>query len=558
LNSRLATYIDRVRQLEAENNRLTVQIKDIEVIEKKERNNLADRFEAERARLRQALEDAREQAAKFAVERDSAVADHERLAGKVGKLERDLKKSEEERLTALSLAESSSAKQKTLQNKLDKAVVELSVCIHSTLFDTGLIKELSDLEKEMSRLRMQLAALQKNLEDESVLRAAANAKIQALTEDLDFLKKQHKSALEEVRHKRQVDMTTYAKQINDEYQSKLQDQLAEMRARFQAQLLASKTAFEESYKNKLNDAREAAEAAHDEATRMRIRVHELEKSGSSHDSVIEALRRELADMKNDMDAARRSWQERLEGKVGEWSRVVRDRSGFSLFQEQRIAELNREIQRMMDEFHDLLDVKIQLDTELNTYRMLLESEESRLNISGQQSRDNSMTSHHVSYSSGTGSAQRGVKRARLEWNGDGDDIDFHRLSQRMQKHIDGPVGIDEIDPNGHWVRILNNTDEEVSIAHWKLLVRAGGKEVTYQFNTRMKLDPHGHATVYSADSGEKHHPPTDFVMKKQNWPIGDNPSVRLEDHEGDLRSSVTFESAESTDPSDPAERCVIM
>lgn len=523
LNSRLATYIDRVRQLEAENNRLTVQIKDIEVIEKKERNNLADRFEAERARLRQALEDAREQAAKFAVERDSAVADHERLAGKVGKLERDLKKSEEERLTALSLAESSSAKQKTLQNKLDKAVVELS-----------------DLEKEMSRLRMQLAALQKNLEDESVLRAAANAKIQALTEDLDFLKKQHKSALEEVRHKRQVDMTTYAKQINDEYQSKLQDQLAEMRARFQAQLLASKTAFEESYKNKLNDAREAAEAAHDEATRMRIRVHELEKSGSSHDSVIEALRRELADMKNDMDAARRSWQERLEGK------------------EQRIAELNREIQRMMDEFHDLLDVKIQLDTELNTYRMLLESEESRLNISGQQSRDNSMTSHHVSYSSGTGSAQRGVKRARLEWNGDGDDIDFHRLSQRMQKHIDGPVGIDEIDPNGHWVRILNNTDEEVSIAHWKLLVRAGGKEVTYQFNTRMKLDPHGHATVYSADSGEKHHPPTDFVMKKQNWPIGDNPSVRLEDHEGDLRSSVTFESAESTDPSDPAERCVIM
>ncbi|KAK6011502.1 hypothetical protein OSTOST_23408, partial [Ostertagia ostertagi] len=48
LNSRLATYIDKVRQLEAENSRLTVQIKDIEIIEKKERNNLAERFEAER------------------------------------------------------------------------------------------------------------------------------------------------------------------------------------------------------------------------------------------------------------------------------------------------------------------------------------------------------------------------------------------------------------------------------------------------------------------------------------------------------------------------------
>ncbi|VDL63445.1 unnamed protein product, partial [Nippostrongylus brasiliensis] len=303
LNSRLATYIDKVRQLEAENNRLTVQIKDIEIVEKKERNSLAERFEAERARLRRALEDAREQAAKYVVERDSALADHERLAGRVAKLEKDLKK---------------------------------------------------DLEKELARLRLQQGAMQKNLEDESVLRAAANAKIQALTEDLEFLKKQHKSALEEVRHKRQVDMTTYAKQINDEYQSKLQDQLAEMRARFQAQLGASKAAFEESYKNKLNDARESAEAARDEASRMRVRIHELEKSGSSHDSVIENLRRELADMKADMDAARRSYQERLDGK------------------ELRIAELNREIQRMMDEFHDLLDVKIQLDTELNTYRMLLE------------------------------------------------------------------------------------------------------------------------------------------------------------------------------------------
>ncbi|KIH52527.1 hypothetical protein ANCDUO_17371 [Ancylostoma duodenale] len=187
------------------------------------------------ARLRNALEDAREQAAKYAVERDSAIAEHERLASKVAKLERDLKKSEEDRLSALSLAESSTAKQKNMQNRLDKAEGDVA-----------------DLEKELARLRMQLAALQKNLEDESVLRAAANAKIQALTEDLEFQKKQHKSALEEVRHKRQVDMTTYAKQINDEYQSKLQDQLAEMRARFQSQLAASKGAFEEAYKNKVH------------------------------------------------------------------------------------------------------------------------------------------------------------------------------------------------------------------------------------------------------------------------------------------------------------------
>uniref|UniRef100_A0A0N4X9L9 LTD domain-containing protein n=1 Tax=Haemonchus placei TaxID=6290 RepID=A0A0N4X9L9_HAEPC len=545
-----------VLQLVAESSRLTAQIKDIKIIGKKERDNLADRFEAERARLRQALGDAREQAAKYALERDLAIAGHGGLTGKVGKLEKDLKKSEDERLMALSLAETSSAKQKILQNKLDKALAENG-----------------DLEKDNACLRMQLAALQKNLEDESVLRATANSKIRALTEDLEFLKKQHESvcmfrldtslcypcllfdvfkALKDLHHKRQVDMTTYAKQINDEFKSKLQDHLAEMRARFQAQLSSSKTALEESYKNKVSstnpavasvltiavlllycfpkqnydlfqiyDALERAKAAHDDAARMRVRSHELENCGSSHDAVIDSLRREIAALKDDMDAARRSYQERLGEK------------------ELRIAELNREIQRIMDELHRLFDEKVQLDTELNTYRMLLELQESFL-ISfgaGGQSR-NSISSHHVSFMSNSGSAQHGVKRARIEWDGNGDDLDFHRLGQKMQKHVDGPVGIEEIDPNGQWVRIRNNTDEEVSIAHWKLLVRAGGKEVTYQFNPRMKLDPHGHATVYSADSGEKHRSPTDVVMENQNWPMGDNTSVRPEDHEGNLRSSV--------------------
>uniref|UniRef100_A0A1I7XRA9 Lamin n=1 Tax=Heterorhabditis bacteriophora TaxID=37862 RepID=A0A1I7XRA9_HETBA len=523
LNSRLATYIDKVRQLEAENNRLTVQIKDIEIVEKKEKNGLADRFEAEKLRLRQALDDAREEAAKYAVERDTAQAEHERLAAKVGKLERDLKKAEDERLSALSLAESSTAKQKTIQNKLDK-----------------LESENRDLEKEIARLRAQLAALQKNLEDESVLRAAANNKVQALSEDLEFQKKQHKSALEEVRHKRQVDMTTYAKQVNDEYQSKLQDQLAEMRAHFQAQLASNKAAFEEGYKNKLNDARERAEAEHSETTRLRSRVRELEASGSNHVSLVEALRRELVDLKDQLDSTTRTYQERLSDK------------------DSRITELNREIQRMMEEFHNLLDVKIQLDAELNAYRVMLEAEEDRLNLTGNQSQNNSMTSHHVSFSTGSGSAQRGVKRKRIEINGEESDMDYHRLSQKLNKHVDGPVGIDEVDPNGLWVRILNTTDEDISIAHWKLLVRAGGKEVTYQFNNRMKLEPHASATVYSAESGEKHRPPTDFVMKKQNWPIGENPSASLVDSEGGLRSSISFESSESTDASDPAERCSVM
>ena len=49
--------LQRVRHLEQENNRLTVQIKDIEVVEKKEKNNMGERFEAEKVRDEERCED---------------------------------------------------------------------------------------------------------------------------------------------------------------------------------------------------------------------------------------------------------------------------------------------------------------------------------------------------------------------------------------------------------------------------------------------------------------------------------------------------------------------
>ncbi|CAD6184200.1 unnamed protein product [Caenorhabditis auriculariae] len=514
LNSRLATYIDRVRQLEAENNRLQVQIRDIEVVEKKEKNNLADRFEAEKARLRRALDIANDEVSKNKIEYDAARAEVKRLKPQVEKLERELRGAEEQAMHAQSMSDQSLAKQKTLQSRNDKLALDND-----------------DLRKQNGFLRDQVEGLKKAIEDESLLRAAANNKVKSLEEDLAFALEAHRGELEEVRHKRQVDMTTYAKQVNDEYQSKLQDQLAEMRAHFQANLSQNKASFEEAYKNKLNDARERQEAAMDEAMRLRARVRELETSSSGNASLVEKLRAEL-------ESLSRMFQDKLEDK------------------DARILELNKEIERMMNEFRDLLDVKIQLDAELRTYQALLEGEEERLNLTEQS--NNSMSTHHVSFSTGSGSANRGVKRRRVEVNGEDQGVDYLSTRSKLNKETTGPVGIDEVDENGSWVRIANSIDEEVHIGGYKLVVKAGNKEASFQFNHRMKLSPLASATVYSAESDGKHEPPHTYVMKKQNWPIGENPSARLEDAEGDVVSSITVETVESTDPSDPAERCSII
>lgn len=60
-------------------------------------------------------------------------------------------------------------------------------------------------------------------------------------------------------------------------------------------------------------------------------------------------------------------------------RYARDDCDVRLQQrDSRIAELQQEIDRLLNEYQDLFDLKVQLDTELKAYQNLLEGEETRL------------------------------------------------------------------------------------------------------------------------------------------------------------------------------------
>lgn len=68
LNDRLAQYIERVRSLETENQRLSLQIRNTEEIVVRERNNVRAAFEAELADARRLLDETAKEKARLQIE----------------------------------------------------------------------------------------------------------------------------------------------------------------------------------------------------------------------------------------------------------------------------------------------------------------------------------------------------------------------------------------------------------------------------------------------------------------------------------------------------------
>lgn len=527
LNDRLAAYIDRVRYLENENQRLSKVITTHEETVQREVTNIKKLYENELGDARKLLDETAKEKARLMIEAGKLKAENAELKDKNRTLETSLETIERRLLAAESQVNE-------LQARLNDAVNQRK---HWE-------DEYNRLKKENEQLKKQLATAKKQLEEETIQRVDLENRVQSLKEELAFKSQIHETELNETIQRTRTEVEQVDGRLQHEYEEKLAESLREMREANDETIRITREETEEVFERKLAELRAMAEGKDSAADRAQKELRETRKRLDEISSQCTKLQSQAAIFEariRDLEAQLAREQEHHEAALS-----------------QRDAEIRRLRQQMEDqlsEYRDLLDVKIQLDNEIQSYRKLLEAEESRLNISQESSLRGTPRRAE------TPSSSRKRKRAALLASEPGSSgIKQVRQSQAssgftQSSSAKGVVEISETDTEGHFIKLTNTSDKDHSLGGWQLVHSAGEEETSFKFHRTLSLKPGATVTVWSSDSETSHSPPHDVVMKNQKWFTADEMNTKLVNPQGEtmatrelkrsmLRTSVQYSEEE--------------
>eukprot|EP00063_Salmo_salar_P066690 XP_014041525.1 PREDICTED: lamin-L(III)-like [Salmo salar] len=349
LNDRLAAYIERVRQLENDKSSMLLLLEEKEESTTRETANVRRLYETELADARKSLDVLANDRARLQIEMGHLSEEHSKLQARNQKKEAE--------------CNMAMGQWRNLEAVLNSKDAELA---NQLADNRRQADDVTDLQAQVANLECGLAETKTQLNSEMLRRVDLENQVQTLREQLEFQRHIGEQEVREIRSRHEGRLMEVDSGRQKEFESKLAEAMQQLRQEHDGQIQQYKEDLEKNFSAKLENAHQTAlkssnfaSSTREELSGTKLRIETLSSQLNHFQKQNGALEGRVRELERTLDREREVWQQRLSHK------------------DEEMSAMRAQMQSQLEDYEQLLDVKLALDMEINAYRKMLEGEEQR-------------------------------------------------------------------------------------------------------------------------------------------------------------------------------------